>query len=130
MTVVPLPLEQTLPGGELIHGAEGGSVVRRSVLPPGGVRVLTEAMPGQRSATIGFWVAVGSRDEADGQHGSTHFLEHLLFKGTKRRTALEIASAFDEVGANPMRPPPRKAPATSPGSWIRTFPWPLMSSLT
>ncbi|KUM40541.1 pitrilysin family protein [Arthrobacter sp. EpRS71] len=97
MTVVPLPLVQTLPGGELIHGAEGGSVVRRSVLP-GGVRVLTEAMPGQRSATIGFWVAVGSRDEADGQHGSTHFLEHLLFKGTKRRTALEIASAFDEVG--------------------------------
>lgn len=97
MTVVPLPLEQTLPGGELIHGAEGGSVVRRSVLP-GGVRVLTEEMPGQRSATIGFWVAVGSRDEADGQHGSTHFLEHLLFKGTKRRTALEIASAFDEVG--------------------------------
>ena len=72
-------------------------MVRRSVLP-GGVRVLTEAMPGQRSATIGFWVGVGSRDEAAGQHGSTHFLEHLLFKGTKRRTALEIASAFDEVG--------------------------------
>jgi predicted Zn-dependent peptidase len=97
MTVVPLPLAQTVPGGELIHGAEGGSVVRRSVLP-GGVRVLTEAMPGQRSATLGFWVGVGSRDEALGQHGSTHFLEHLLFKGTKRRTALEIASAFDEVG--------------------------------
>jgi predicted Zn-dependent peptidase len=55
-------------------------------------------MPGQRSATVGFWVAVGSRDEAEGQHGSTHFLEHLLFKGTRRRTALEIASAFDEVG--------------------------------
>jgi predicted Zn-dependent peptidase len=90
-------LAQTVPGGELIHGVEGGSVVRRSVLP-GGVRVLTEAMPGQRSATIGFWVGVGSRDEADGQHGSTHFLEHLLFKGTKKRTALEIASAFDEVG--------------------------------
>ncbi|MFI5086687.1 MAG: M16 family metallopeptidase [Actinomycetales bacterium] len=81
----------------VISGEAGGAVVRRSVLP-GGVRVLTEAMPGQRSATIGFWVAVGSRDEADGQHGSTHFLEHLLFKGTKRRTALEIASAFDEVG--------------------------------
>lgn len=97
MTVVPLPLAQTVPGGELIHGAEGGSIVRRSVLP-GGVRVLTEAMPGQRSATIGFWVGVGSRDEAEGQHGSTHFLEHLLFKGTRRRTALEIASAFDEVG--------------------------------
>lgn len=97
MTVVPLPLEQNQPGDTLVHGSEGGSVVRRSVLP-GGVRVLTEAMPGQRSATIGFWVGVGSRDEAPGQHGSTHFLEHLLFKGTKRRTALEIASAFDEVG--------------------------------
>jgi predicted Zn-dependent peptidase len=97
MTVVPLPLEQNQPGDTLVHGSDGGSVVRRSVLP-GGVRVLTEAMPGQRSATIGFWVGVGSRDEAQGQHGSTHFLEHLLFKGTKRRTALEIASAFDEVG--------------------------------
>ncbi|MGO4384803.1 M16 family metallopeptidase [Specibacter sp. RAF43] len=72
-------------------------MVRRSVLP-GGVRVLTESMPGQRSATIGFWVGVGSRDESEGQHGSTHFLEHLLFKGTLRRTALEIAQAFDEVG--------------------------------
>ncbi|WP_018774483.1 MULTISPECIES: M16 family metallopeptidase [unclassified Arthrobacter] len=97
MTVVPLPLEQNQHADTLIHGADGGSEVRRSVLP-GGVRVLTEAMPGQRSATIGFWVGVGSRDEAPGQHGSTHFLEHLLFKGTKRRTALEIASAFDEVG--------------------------------
>lgn len=97
MTVVPLPLEQNQPGDSFVHGTDGGSVVRRSVLP-GGVRVLTEAMPGQRSATIGFWVGVGSRDEAPGQHGSTHFLEHLLFKGTKRRTALEIASAFDEVG--------------------------------
>ncbi|XAS68837.1 pitrilysin family protein [Micrococcaceae bacterium Sec5.7] len=97
MTVVPLPLVQNQHGDTLIHGADGGSIVRRSVLP-GGVRVLTEAMPGQRSATIGFWVGVGSRDEAPGQHGSTHFLEHLLFKGTKRRTALEIASAFDEVG--------------------------------
>lgn len=81
----------------IIYGEAGGALVRRSVLP-GGVRVLTEAMPGQRSASIGFWIAVGSRDEAEGQHGSTHFLEHLLFKGTKRRTALEIASAFDEVG--------------------------------
>lgn len=96
---VVLPLT---PGGlesssMLVAGTQGGAVVRRSVLP-GGVRVLTEAMPGQRSATIGFWVGVGSRDEADGEHGSTHFLEHLLFKGTERRTALDIAAAFDEVG--------------------------------
>jgi predicted Zn-dependent peptidase len=55
-------------------------------------------MPGMRSATLGCWVGVGSRDEAPGFHGATHFLEHLLFKGTSRRTALDIAVAFDEVG--------------------------------
>ncbi|AJT42783.1 M16 family metallopeptidase [Psychromicrobium lacuslunae] len=83
--------------GQIVSGEPGGALVRRSVLP-GGVRVLTESMPGQRSATIGFWVGVGSRDEAENQHGSTHFLEHLLFKGTTARSALDIASAFDEVG--------------------------------
>lgn len=85
------------PGTELTVETGAGAYVRRSVLP-GGVRVLTEAMPGQRSAAIGAWVAVGSRDETDGHHGSTHFLEHLLFKGTERRTAMDIASAFDAVG--------------------------------
>jgi predicted Zn-dependent peptidase len=55
-------------------------------------------MPGLRSATVGAWVGVGSRDERDGHHGSTHFLEHLLFKGTARRTAMDIAEAFDAVG--------------------------------
>lgn len=89
------PIEEGDP--TIVHAQAGGSLVRRSVLP-GGVRVLTEAMPGQRSATIGFWVGVGSRDEQEGQHGSTHFLEHLLFKGTKRRTAMDIAATFDEVG--------------------------------
>lgn len=102
MAVTLLPLLSAADGqpereATVISGQPGGAVVRRSVLP-GGVRVLTEAMPGQRSATIGFWVGVGSRDESEGQHGSTHFLEHLLFKGTKRRTAMDIASAFDEVG--------------------------------
>lgn len=102
MAITLLPLISAADGlaseeSTLISGKVGGAVVHRSVLP-GGVRVLTESMPGQRSATIGFWVGVGSRDESEGQHGSTHFLEHLLFKGTKRRTALEIASAFDEVG--------------------------------
>ncbi|GAB3538720.1 pitrilysin family protein [Arthrobacter tecti] len=96
---VELPLTQgsSPDAAMLVAGTPGGALVRRSVLP-GGVRVLTEAMPGQRSAAIGFWVGVGSRDEAEGQHGSTHFLEHLLFKGTKRRSALDIAAAFDEVG--------------------------------
>jgi len=71
--------------------------VRRSVLPSG-VRILSEQVPGARSATIGYWVAVGSRDETPHTFGSTHFLEHLLFKGTKTRTALDIAVSFDEVG--------------------------------
>ncbi|NMR19547.1 pitrilysin family protein [Cellulomonas fimi] len=85
------------PGSELTAGQDGDALVRRSVLP-GGVRVLTERMPGLRSATVGAWVGVGSRDERDGHHGSTHFLEHLLFKGTERRTAMDIAEAFDTVG--------------------------------
>ncbi|WGW13119.1 pitrilysin family protein [Saxibacter everestensis] len=77
--------------------AEDGAVVKRSVLP-GGVRVLTESMPGLLSASVGFWVGIGSRDETDGHLGSTHFLEHLLFKGTAERTAMDIASSFDAVG--------------------------------
>ena len=51
-----------------------------------------------RSATVGAWVGVGSRDETSGHYGSTHFLEHLLFKGTQRRSAMDIAEAFDAVG--------------------------------
>lgn len=85
------------PGSDLTAGQAGDGDVRRSVLP-GGVRLLTEHVPGMRSASVGAWVGVGSRDESDGHHGSTHFLEHLLFKGTARRTAMDIAEAFDEVG--------------------------------
>lgn len=90
---VPLPLELA----ELSFVATGDCLVRRTVLP-GGVRILTEQVPGARSVTIGFWVAVGSRDEQPGHFGSTHFLEHLLFKGTTSRTALDIAISFDAVG--------------------------------
>ena len=90
---VALPLDLA----ELSFTAAGDSLVRRSVLPSG-VRILTEHVPGARSATIGYWVAVGSRDEQVGTFGSTHFLEHLLFKGTTTRTALDIAVSFDAVG--------------------------------
>lgn len=83
--------------GRLIYAGEGGNEVRRSVLP-GGIRVITESMPSQRSISLGFWVGVGSRDEEPGMLGSTHFLEHLLFKGTQGRSALDIAQAFDQVG--------------------------------
>lgn len=90
---VQLPLDLA----ELSFTASGQSLIRRTVLP-GGVRILSESVPGARSATIGYWVAVGSRDELPGTFGSTHFLEHLLFKGTTTRSALDIAVAFDAVG--------------------------------
>ena len=76
---------------------DDGALTRRSVLP-GGVRVITESVPGLRSASIGMWFGVGSRDEEPGQEGSTHFLEHLLFKGTATRDAHDIAEAFDMIG--------------------------------
>lgn len=71
--------------------------VRRSVLPSG-LRIVTEEVASVRSAAIGIWVNVGSRDETPAVAGASHFLEHLLFKGTKRRTALEISSSIESVG--------------------------------
>ncbi|MGV9614159.1 M16 family metallopeptidase [Nocardia xishanensis] len=71
--------------------------VRRTVLP-GGLRVVTEHVPGVRSASIGVWVGVGSRDEGRTVAGAAHFLEHLLFKATPSRSALDIAQAMDAVG--------------------------------
>jgi predicted Zn-dependent peptidase len=76
---------------------EDGGVVRRTTLPSG-LRIITEQIPGQRSATIGVWVGVGSRDESPALHGCSHFLEHLLFKGTPERSALDISVALDAVG--------------------------------
>ncbi|WP_040836685.1 M16 family metallopeptidase [Nocardia brevicatena] len=71
--------------------------VRRTVLP-GGLRVVTEHLPGVRSASIGVWVGVGSRDEGPTVAGAAHFLEHLLFKATPTRSALDIAETVDAVG--------------------------------
>ena len=63
-----------------------------------GLRVVTESLPGLRSVTIGAWVGSGARDEVDAEMGASHFLEHLLFKGTDTRTAREIAEAVESVG--------------------------------
>jgi predicted Zn-dependent peptidase len=82
---------------ERVDGGTVASTVRRTVLP-GGVRVVTEAMPGARSATLGLWINVGSRDEIRSLAGATHFLEHLLFKGTRRRSAMDISAEIDAVG--------------------------------
>lgn len=76
---------------------EDGIVGRRSVLP-GGIRVITERVPGQHSISVGFWIGAGSRDEARGHEGSTHFLEHLLFKGTTSKSAAEISELGDFLG--------------------------------
>lgn len=84
---------------ETLLQEDGGGVVRRSVLP-GGLRVITESIPAVRSVAFGIWVGVGSRDEKPSQAGASHYLEHLLFKGTKRRSALDISSAIESVGGD------------------------------
>ncbi len=71
--------------------------VRRTVLPSG-LRIVTEEVPSVRSAAIGIWVNDGSRDETPAVAGASHFLEHLLFKGTTRRNALEISATIEAVG--------------------------------
>lgn len=63
-----------------------------------GFRIVTEEMPGLASASIGVWVTAGARHETPAQNGIAHFLEHMAFKGTKRRTALQIAESIEDVG--------------------------------
>ena len=65
---------------------------------PTGERVISEQVPGVRSVSLGFWIGAGSRDETDSRAGVSHFIEHLLFKGTARHTAQEIAEVFDGLG--------------------------------
>ena len=82
--------------GDLAHVITGGHTLTEL---DSGARVITEAMPSVRSVALGFWVGTGSRDEADGQAGISHFLEHLLFKGTARFSSEEIDQIFDAMGA-------------------------------
>lgn len=63
-----------------------------------GFRIVTENMPGLASASIGLWITAGARHETAAQNGIAHFLEHMAFKGTQRRTALQIAEAVEDVG--------------------------------
>ncbi|MFB1049525.1 M16 family metallopeptidase [Paraliobacillus sp. JSM ZJ581] len=63
-----------------------------------GLRIILESIPTVRSVTIGIWVKTGSRDETSENNGISHFLEHMFFKGTKKRTAKDIAEAFDAIG--------------------------------
>ncbi len=96
MIIIPEIGEQH-PGDTRVLFADAGTVLSRTVTAAG-VRVASESMAGARSATIGVWAPVGSRDEIPELAGASHFLEHLLFKGTRKRTALDISAAIDEVG--------------------------------
>jgi predicted Zn-dependent peptidase len=93
----PAPTRPLLRARTSASAPTGGGLITRTELP-GGLRVVTEAMPGMRSASVGIWVGVGSRDETPSLAGTSHFLEHLLFKGTRRRSALDIAREMDAVG--------------------------------
>jgi predicted Zn-dependent peptidase len=74
-------------------------LIETSVLPCG-IRLVTETMPDVRSVAVAYWVGTGSRDEPGELAGASHFLEHLLFKGTERRSAAAIAEELDEVGGD------------------------------
>src|SRR5438067_1957668 len=65
-----------------------------------GLQVVTETMPDVRSVALSFWVGTGSRDETPTEWGMSHFLEHLLFKGSETRSALDIAQAIDAIGGD------------------------------
>ncbi len=67
---------------------------------PNGVKIVTKKMPHVRSVSMGVWVNVGARDETDEQSGLSHFIEHMIFKGTARRSAYQIAKEFDAIGGH------------------------------
>lgn len=71
--------------------------IERQVLP-NGIRVVTERMPQVRSVSVGIWVGTGSREEAEHESGISHFVEHMVFKGTKKRSAEQIARSVDSIG--------------------------------
>ena len=70
----------------------------RKLVLDNGVRVVTERMPSAKSVTVGIWVNVGSRDEARGEEGFSHFIEHMFFKGTRTRSAMQISREIDALG--------------------------------
>jgi predicted Zn-dependent peptidase len=87
------PLTRTL-----VEDPLGGTV--NSTVLPNGLHVLTESVPALRTAAVGAWVGVGSRDETPELSGASHFLEHLLFKGTEKRSAAEISRSIEAVGGD------------------------------
>src|SRR5256884_9009646 len=81
------------------HGADMGVAFHQHTLD-NGLTILGETTPSARSVALGFFVRTGARDEAPGVSGVTHFLEHMVFKGTPRRSALDVNRDFDNIGAD------------------------------
>ncbi len=75
------------------------SGVKKSTLK-NGIRICTQKIPGVRSVSLGIWVDVGARDESVEENGLSHFIEHMIFKGTDKRSAFEIAKEFDAIGGH------------------------------
>jgi predicted Zn-dependent peptidase len=84
---------------ETLEDTGKGGIVQKTILPSG-LKIITESIPTVRSAAVGYWVAIGSRDEEIPEAGAAHFLEHLLFKGTPTRTAMDISSSIEEIGGD------------------------------
>ena len=85
------------PRSQVVLRDPGGITVHRTAIPSG-PQVFTEVIPAVRSVSVGVWVPIGSRHETPATAGATHFLEHLLFKGTPRRSALDIAADIEGLG--------------------------------
>ena len=76
-----------------------GQAVRKTTLK-NGVRIITKRMPYIHSVSMGVWVNVGVRDESSNENGLSHFIEHMIFKGTKKRSSFQIAKEFDAIGGH------------------------------
>lgn len=81
-----------------LEGKAGNSFMYKKTVLPCGLTVVTEEMPAYRSATVGVWANVGSADEDSGNSGVSHFIEHMLFKGTSSKSAADIAEIMDGCG--------------------------------
>ncbi|MBC8430438.1 MAG: insulinase family protein, partial [Desulfobacterales bacterium] len=73
------------------------AAVNKTILK-NGIRIVTKKMPHVRSISMGVWLNVGARDESETESGLSHFIEHMIFKGTEKRTSFQIAKEFDAIG--------------------------------
>ena len=87
----------------------------------GGERIVSERVASVRSISIGIWIGAGSRDETANQAGISHFIEHMLFKGSTRHSAVEIAEIFDGLGAELNAATGKEFTVCTPASWTHIW---------